>query len=104
MAVPLAMLVLPALGALLLESETLVHWILLGVALPISALALWVGYSRFGNVRSVVLGAAGLLVMFLGASHLLGRNLEVALTLAGVVLVAVAHWLNIRRATGHFPV
>lgn len=104
MAVPVAMLALPALGALLLQSETLVHWILLGIAVPISALALWVGYSRFGNLRSVWLGAAGLMVMFLGVSHLLGRGLEVALTLIGVVLVAGAHWLNIRRATGHGPV
>jgi hypothetical protein len=100
MAVPLAMLLLPALGAMLLESETLVHWILLGVAVPISALALWVGYSRFGNLRSVGLGTAGLLIMFVGVSHLLGRDLEVLLTLTGVALVAAAHWLNIRRAAG----
>ena len=103
LAVPLALLALPALGTVLLESETLVHWILLGVAVPISALALWVGYSRFGNLRSVGLGAAGLMVMFVGVSHVLGRDLEVALTLTGVALVAGAHWLNIRRATGHLP-
>ena len=100
-AIPLAILLLPALGAILLESETLVHWVLLGVAVPISALALWVGYSRFGNRRSVVLGSVGLLLMFLAVSHLPGRDTDVALTLLGVVLVAGAHWLNIRRATGH---
>lgn len=103
MSIPLVMLALPALGAVLLESETLIHWILLCVAVPISAVALWVGYARFGNLRSVGLGSLGLMIMFLGVSHALGRDLEVALTLTGVVLVAGAHWLNIRRATGHPP-
>jgi hypothetical protein len=100
-AIPLAILVLPALGGLLLGSETLVHWVLLGVAVPTSALALWVGFSRYGNLRSVLLGASGLLLMFLGVSHLFGRDPEVPLTLVGVTLVACAHWLNIRRAAEH---
>ena len=63
-------------------------------------LPLWVGYSRFGNMRSIVLGTAGLVLMLLAVSHLLGRQMEMGLTLAGVALVAGAHWLNIRRASG----
>jgi hypothetical protein len=101
MAIPLAILVLPALGSLFLGSETLVHWLLLGLAVPISVLALWVGYARYGNLRSVLLGTSGLLLMFLAVSHLFGRAPEVPLTLAGVTLVACAHWLNIRRAAEH---
>ncbi len=101
MAIPVAVLLLPTLSSLLVGSETLVHTLLLGVAVPISALALWVGYSRYGNVTSVVLGTTGLLVMFVAVAHLLGRAAEVPLTLAGVILVAFAHGLNIRRAAAH---
>lgn len=101
MAIPLAILVLPAMSGLLLGSETLVHWLLLGIAVPISGLALWVGYSRYRNVRSVLLGISGLLLMFVAVSHLFGRAPEVPLTLVGVTLVACAHWLNIRRAAEH---
>ena len=101
MAIPLVILVLPALSGLLLGSETLVHWLLLGVAVPISGLALWVGYSRYRNLRSVLLGTVGLLLMFVAVTHLFGRAPEVPLTLVGVALVACAHLLNIRRAAEH---
>ena len=101
MAIPLAILVLPAMSSLLLGSETLVHWLLLGLAVPISVLALWVGYTRYANLRSVLLGTSGLLLMFVAVSHFFGRAPEVPLTLAGVTLVAWAHWLNIRRARQH---
>jgi small-conductance mechanosensitive channel len=101
MAIPLAILVLPSMSSLLLGSETLVHWLLLGLAVPISVLALWVGYTRYANLRSVLLGTSGLLLMFVAVSHFFGRAPEVPLTLAGVALVAWAHWLNIRRARKH---
>lgn len=101
LAIPLVVLVLPALSSLLLGSETLVHWLLLGLAVPISGLALWVGYVRYRNLGSVLLGTAGLLLMFLAVTHVFGRAPEVPLTLIGVALVACAHLLNMRRAAAH---
>jgi len=35
--------------------------------------------------------------MFIGVSHLIDRSVEIPLTVAGVLLVTIAHALNMRR-------
>lgn len=96
--IPVALIVTPAIGGHLLGAETTTHWFILGVAAPVSAVALGAGYKRHGHGVTVWLGLAGLLVMLLGVSHLFGRTFEAPVTLLGVAMVALAHLLNVRRS------
>ena len=56
LAVPASLLLGPLLGNWLESTETEVHWILLGLALPISVLALQRGYKRHHKVATLWLG------------------------------------------------
>ena len=101
LAIPVSVLMLPALGEPLLGTETLVHWILLALAIPISMWALSVGYRRHRYAPSLAFGATGLMLMFLGVAHVFGHALELPLTIVGVLLVLVAHVQNLRRHANH---
>lgn len=95
LALPFALLLGPWLGGWLLTTETEVHWLLLALALPISTLALWRGYRRHRSQLTVALGAAGLLLMFIGVAHVIGEGYEVLLTAVGVSAVLIAHLRNL---------
>lgn len=101
LAIPFALLLGPLLGPWLVNTETNVHWGLLAVAAPISAAALWRGLQRHHSRLTLVLGAVGLLLMFLGVSHLFGATLEVLLTVVGVALLLVAHARNMLGTHRH---
>lgn len=94
LAVPFALLFGPMLGQWLLNSETEVHWLLLALALPISAVALGRGYIRHHSPLTLVMGAVGLMLMFVGAAHFFGAEWEVLLTVIGVSILLFAHVRN----------
>ena len=96
LALPLAALLLPAL-ALRLDHATdhQLHWGLLALAAPISSLALWRGARCHGSWTWLKLGVSGLSLMLLGVLHVFGARSEVAMTLLGVVLLAIAHLRNV---------
>lgn len=98
--IPFAVLALPVIGDHLLGSETMVHWLLLSPAVPVSIASLWFGYRRHDYLPGLLIGACGLSMMFVGVSHLIERTYEIPLTVAGVVLVTIAHGLNMRRLRG----
>lgn len=100
LAVPFALVFGPMLGQWLLNRETEVHWLLLALALPISAIALGRGYSRHRSPLTLVLGGVGLVLMFVGASHFFGAQWEVLLTVIGVSTLMVAHVRNMLGAHG----
>jgi len=97
-AVPIALVMSSAFSEWLEATETTVHWILFGVAIPISAIALTRGYRHLGGLHNLLLGGIGLLLMLIAVSHVLGREFEVLLTVIGVSAVLVAH---LRNLTGH---
>jgi hypothetical protein len=97
--IPVAIVVMPALSSVVLGTETTVHWIFLTLALPTSCWALLRGFRRRRKPGALIAGLVGLLLMFLGVSHLLDPELEVPLTLVGVSMVVVAHVLNLRRSS-----
>jgi len=111
LALPLAALLLPAL-ALRLDHGTdhQLHWLLLALAAPVSSLALWRGARRHHSWTWFKLGAGGLVLMLLGVLHAFGARSEVAVTMAGVSLLALAHVRNIvllwhtHAATHSYPV
>jgi hypothetical protein len=78
------------------------HWVMLLVALPLSAIGLWQGYQRHLRVLVPALGATGLALMawdLLPSAEPLAHDHN--LTLPGVLLVAGAHVLNIRGVRRH---
>ena len=94
MVVPVALLLGPLLGGWLQNTETQVHWVLLALALPISAVALQRGFRRHHSRATLALGYTGLLLMLVAVMHWLGEAWEVALTVAGVSMLLVAHVRN----------
>ena len=83
---PVAFLLAPSLSAWLDATETQTHWLLFGLAVPISGIALFRGYRRQANGLTVLLGVLGLALMLLGVAHVFGEDLEIILTTAGVFL------------------
>ena len=95
MAVPLSILMGPLLGQWLQTTETQVHWVLFGLAVPISAIALTRGYRRHHSLLTMMLGFAGLALMLIGVSHWFGEAWEVVLTVIGVTGLLIAHLRNL---------
>ena len=92
LALPLLAAALPAF-TLLIGHSLLVHLLLLALALPLGLWALGRG-RRHAGPMPLRLGLVGFALM--GAALLLPEGGERALTVAGVSLVAVAHWRNWR--------
>ena len=96
LAVPFAVLLGPALGPWLSDSETWVHWLLLAAAAPVSVLALRRRVGQPGGTLNLSLGCGGLLLMFVAVSHVTSVATEAVLTTVGVVMVLIAHLRNMR--------
>jgi MerC mercury resistance protein len=92
---PLLLVAAPGIGVLANLPES-VHEILLAVALPLAMLGLGRGWRGHRNSAILVLGGGGLCLMALAIMFEDQRTLEVALTMAGVFIVATAHVLNWR--------
>jgi hypothetical protein len=72
------------------------HRVGLALAILVGGIGLGVGIARHGKREPLALGAAGLALMTLAL--LTGHGpAEAALTIAGVTLVAWAHWRNVRH-------
>jgi hypothetical protein len=97
---PLIITVLPFFGQF---GDRHLHAEILLVVLPVSLLALAIGFRRHANKRVVGWGIAGLLLLIVGAT--LGHNLygviaDRTLTMTGSVILAVAHYRNSRLSRG----
>lgn len=80
-------------------SERHLHAELLIVVLPISLLALSIGFRRHGDRRVVGWGIAGLLLLIVGATlahNLYGIVADRMLTITGSLILALAHYRNSR--------
>lgn len=93
----LLVMVLGLGGGILLDPA--VHRIGLALAIVVGAVGLGLGVARHGRREPLLFGAAGLALMALAL--LTGHGpYEAALTIAGVALVAWAHWRNVRHLEG----
>jgi len=96
LALPMIAVSLPALGVFMTHS-LFIHALLLALALPLGIWALARGRQRAGW-SPVLLGLAGFALM--GSALVLTEPAERWITIAGVSLVAVAHWRNWRAGRG----
>jgi len=81
-------------GGILLDPA--LHRFGLALAIAIGAVALGFGFARHGRREPMAIGAGGLTLMALAL--LTGHGpAEAVLTIAGVSLVASAHWKNVRH-------
>lgn len=81
-----------------IESE-LIHYIIILLAVPISSLALTIGYRHHHNLTFLITGVIGLSILVIAVllgESLLGELGEQLLTLAGSMLVAFSHYKNYR--------
>lgn len=94
----LGLILVPLLGlggGVLLSPR--IHEVGLALAISVGLVTLGLSALRHGRLRPALIGACGLVLMALalGVGH--GPR-EAALTIAGVALVAFAHWQNLRAA------
>lgn len=90
-------LVVGALPALLPFVTGHLHAQMLIVVVPLSVVAVGIGYSRHRDSRIVMGAAAGLLLLIVGATvahNALGVVADRAFTISGAVVLAVAHLYN----------
>ena len=73
-----------------------IHRIGLALAIVVGAIALGLGITRHGRREPLMIGGAGLSLMALALITGHGPA-EAALTIAGVSLLAFAHWRNVRH-------
>lgn len=92
LAMPMLVAMLPVLGLFLAHSLA-IHALLLALAMPLGLWALRRGRHRAGRLP-LLLGVAGFGLM--AAALALSEAIESWLTIAGVSLVAIAHWRNWR--------
>jgi len=98
LALPLLIALLPVVASAL-PADGWVHPLLIGLALPVTGLALWRGYRRHRRIVPTSLGIAGLgLIALALAAEGWG---EALLTVGGGVLVSLAHILNWRSHSPH---
>ncbi len=93
---PVIITVLPLFGQF---SERHLHAEILVIVLPISLIALTIGFRRHADKRIVGWGIVGLLLLIVGATlahNLYGIVADRMLTITGSVILAVAHYRNSR--------
>lgn len=91
LALPLAAGLLPLVGVW--ADAPWVHWAFALTAAPVSLWAL----TRRPAALPLALGLGGLLLLFAGAAEFPSHETETATTVAGGLIVALAHVLNWRR-------
>ena len=92
---PLLLAALPALSSLIPVPESFHVWIL-AFAVPTSALALITGWRHHRRAYPLTIGAAGLVLLAIGALLLLGGRWETPVTIMGSLCLACAHIANWR--------
>lgn len=99
LATPVLLVLFPIVGGTLFASHAF-HALLLLLVLPTSTLALYLGYRRHGAPLALWLGMLGMGILVVAAvlgPEVLGPGGERATTSAGGMVLAVAHFINLRR-------
>lgn len=95
---PFAIAILPFLGQF---DDDHLHAEMLIFVVPVSVIALFVGFRRHGRISVVVSGGVGLVILALGAfvvHNLYGPTADRMTTVAGSFVLAYTHYRNFRLA------
>ncbi|CAD5248429.1 conserved membrane hypothetical protein [Alteromonas sp. 38] len=96
---PVLLLLLPPLAGVLALDDELFHKTLLFFVVPISVIALMMGYFYHRNHTMLLVGGVGLSLLILAVvlgHDVLGEYGEVALTVIGSSFIAFSHIRNLR--------
>lgn len=96
LALPFLLLSLPALSALV---EGHLHAQMLVIAIPVSVVALTFGFRRHGSWYVLAFGVLGMLLLIVGGTFIhsnYGIVADRTFTIAGALVLAVAHYFNSR--------
>ncbi|MDO6566980.1 MerC domain-containing protein [Alteromonas sp. 1_MG-2023] len=96
---PVLLLLLPALAGALAFDDALFHKTLLFFVVPISVVALMMGYFYHRNHTMLLIGGVGLSLLILAVvlgHDILGEYGEVVLTVIGSSFIAFSHIRNLR--------
>lgn len=96
LALPFAVVLLPFLNEVAIDRW---HAPMLLVVIPLSVFAFAAGFRRHANRGVIATGTAGMLLMLVGGTvghYLMGLTADRALTIAGALVLAVAHYRNSR--------
>ncbi|MCC5864840.1 MAG: MerC domain-containing protein [Wenzhouxiangella sp.] len=93
------LVVLTPLISLGIFGEEIFHMVLLGLIMPVSLAAFFLGYRVHRNRQMLVPGLTGLLIVILAAvfEHDMTALGTALLTSLGGALLIFGHWLNLRR-------
>jgi len=100
LALPVLIAAIPALATILDVPESFHRW-MLAFALPLSALAIWLGWRRHGRAVPLMLAIVGLVLMGYGALAGVAPSMETALTTLGGLILALGHIRNWRLQLAH---
>jgi hypothetical protein len=99
LATPVLLVLFPIIGGTLFASHAF-HALLLLLVLPTSTLALYLGYRRHRRPLALWLGVVGMAILLVAAllgPEVLSAGGERATTSAGGIVLATAHFINLRR-------
>lgn len=99
LALPLLLAAAPALSAFIAIPESFHRWVLV-FAVPAAVVALLGGHARHAALWPFLLGLVGLGLMTLGAFAVPEGEVEIAVTVAGSIVLAAAHIANLRLRSG----
>jgi hypothetical protein len=95
---PFIVAILPFLGQF---DDDHLHAEMLLFVIPVSVIALFVGFRRHGQISVIISGAAGLAILTMGAfvvHDLYGPLADRMTTVAGSLVLAFTHYRNFRLA------
>ena len=94
---PVLLIVLPPISGLLALNDEMFHQWLLFAVVPISLIALYMGYLHHKNKQVFIVGSIGLGILAMAAflgHDILGEHMEVIVTVMGSSIIAFAHVRN----------
>lgn len=101
LALPILLIAVPVMAEF---ASTHWHLPMLLFAVPVSVVAIVMGYRRHGNLAIVGWAALGLALLIAGATvghNFFGPAADRSLTVAGSLLLAAVHWQNSRQMRSH---
>lgn len=93
LALPLLLLLLPGVIGMFARSDAF-HYVALALVVPAALVAFWLGYRRHRARRPAFLGLAGMACLVVALLPGIGRGAELAITVAGSLLLITGHTMN----------